>query len=110
MKKKFTNKTWIFCTPIYTVLRIHLSPQRKPRLKKKTYKTADHFLHHVQNEGTYHKNLFLQPDHGPSNHELLTVVLHGHTSNNFVALHIDVIKIPIFRASHLSDLLGEQQV
>jgi hypothetical protein len=38
-------------------------PQRKTL-------TVDQLLHHVRTEETNYKNIFLQPDHAPSKHEL----------------------------------------
>jgi hypothetical protein len=37
MKREFVNKSWIFCTPIPAVLRIHLSTYGKPGLTREKH-------------------------------------------------------------------------
>ena len=51
--------------------------------------SLDQLLHRVQTEETNYKNVFLQPDHVPSKHEL-PFALHGRCCINFLAFHADV--------------------
>jgi hypothetical protein len=60
IKREFVNKSWILCTAIPAVLRIHLHV-RQP---------VDQLLHRIQTEETDYRNVFLQPDHVPSKHQL----------------------------------------
>lgn len=81
MKRKFVDKPWILCIPVPIVLWIHLSTQGKPDFIQKKL-IVDQLLHHIQTKPT--KTFFLATK-SRSLKAWTTIILHGHSFDNFVA-------------------------
>jgi hypothetical protein len=104
-KRQFLKKSCIFCTPVLIVLRIHLFAQGKAGFISKNTNCGSTSPSCIDQRDQLQK--FILATGSCSFKALTTTVLYGHSFNNFVALHADVLEKPVSCTSHLRDFLGE---